>query len=67
MVRRSATGRRPHERHLTPPRAGNNPIRTIRLLFARIKEDRGSATRYDKTDTSFAANWHLVAALLASH
>ena len=35
-------------------------------FFARIKEYRGIATRYDKTDNSFAGNWNLVAALLAS-
>ncbi len=36
-------------------------------FFARIKEYRGIAvTRYDKTDSSYAANWNLVAALLAS-
>lgn len=34
--------------------------------FARIKEFRGIATRYDKTDNSYAANWNLVAALVAS-
>ncbi len=35
-------------------------------FFASIKEYRGSATRYDKTDSSDAANWNLVAALLSS-
>ncbi len=35
-------------------------------FFARVKEYRGIATRYDKTDSSYAANWNLVAALLAS-
>ena len=37
----------------------------IENFFARIKECRGIATRYDKTDSSYAANWNLVAALLA--
>ena len=32
----------------------------IENFFARIKEYRGSATRYDKTDSSYAANWNLV-------
>ena len=34
--------------------------------FAKIKEFRGIATRYDKTDCSYAACWNLAAALLAS-
>jgi transposase len=33
--------------------------------FAKIKEFRGIATRYDKTDTSYAANLNLVAAIIA--
>ena len=38
----------------------------IENYFAKIKEFRGIATRYDKTDCSYAANWNLVAALIAS-
>lgn len=38
----------------------------IKNYFAKIKEFRGIATRYDKTDCSYAANWNLVAALIAS-
>ena len=34
--------------------------------FAKIKEFRGIATRYGKTDWSHAACWNLVAALIAS-
>ncbi len=34
--------------------------------FTRIKEFRGIATRYDKTDNSYAANWNLVPALIAA-
>ena len=34
--------------------------------FAKAKEFRGIATRYDKTDCSYAANWNLVATLIAS-
>ena len=37
----------------------------VENLFQRFKEFRRLATRYDKTDTSFAAAIHLVAALLA--
>lgn len=38
----------------------------IENTFARLKEFRAIATRYDKTDISFAANIHLAAALIAS-
>ena len=38
----------------------------IENCFAKIKEFRGIATRYDKTDTSYAANWHLCAMLVAA-
>ena len=34
--------------------------------FAKRKEFRGIATRYDKTDCSSAANWNLAAALIPS-
>ena len=38
----------------------------IENYFAKIKEFRSIATRYDKTDCSYAANWNLVATLIAS-
>ncbi len=38
----------------------------IENYFAKIKEFRGIATRYDKTDCSYAASWNLVATLIAS-
>ena len=38
----------------------------IENFFAKLKEFRGIATRYDKTDRSYAANIHLVAAIIAS-
>ncbi len=38
----------------------------VENYFAKIKEYRGIATRYDKTDTSYAANWNLVAAIIAT-
>ena len=38
----------------------------IENYFAKIKEFRGIATRYDKTDCSYAANWYLAATLIAS-
>jgi transposase len=37
----------------------------VENFFQKIKEFRRIATRYDKTDTSFAAAIHLAAALLA--
>ncbi len=38
----------------------------IENAFAKLKEFRAIATRYDKTDLSFAANIHLAAAIIAS-
>ena len=37
----------------------------VENYFAKIKEFRGIATRYDKTDTSYGANLTLVATLIA--
>ena len=41
-------------------------VPSVENYFAKIKEFRGIATRYDKTDCSYAANWNLAAALIAS-
>ncbi len=38
----------------------------VENYFAKIKEFRGIATRYDKTDTSYATNLNLVAAIIAA-
>ena len=38
----------------------------IENYFAKLKEFRGIATRYDKTDTSFRANICLTAAVIAA-
>ena len=38
----------------------------VENYFAKIKEFRGIATRYDKTDASYAANLNLVAAIIAA-
>ena len=38
----------------------------IENTFAKLKEFRAVATRYDKTDTSYAASIHLAAAVIAS-
>lgn len=38
----------------------------VENYFAKIKEFRGIATRYDKTDCSYTASWNLAAALIAS-
>lgn len=38
----------------------------VKNYFAKIKDFRGIATRYDKTDCSYTTCWNLVAALIAS-
>ena len=38
----------------------------IENTFAKLKEFRAIATRYDKTDTSYTATIHLAAAIIAS-
>jgi hypothetical protein len=38
----------------------------IENAFAKLKEFRAVATRYDKTDTSYAATIHLAAIVIAS-
>lgn len=38
----------------------------VENYFAKIKEFRGIAARYDKTDCSHATCWNLLAALIAS-
>ncbi len=37
----------------------------VENYFAKMKEFRGIATRYDKTDTSFKANINLAAAIIS--
>ena len=38
----------------------------VENYFAKIKEFRGIATRYDKSDCSYAACWNLAVTLIAS-
>jgi transposase len=38
----------------------------VENYFAKVKEFRGIATRYDKIYTSYAANLNLVAAIIAA-
>ena len=38
----------------------------VENFFSKIKEFRAIATRYDKTDESFAAGIHLVAGVVAA-
>ncbi len=38
----------------------------VENCFAKIKGFMGIATRYNKTDTSYAANWYLTAMLIAA-
>jgi transposase len=37
----------------------------IENYFSKIKEFRGVNTRYDKTDSSYAASWHIAATIIA--
>ena len=48
---------------LTEP---STPRGEAQNTFAKLKEFRAVATRYDKTDTSYAATIHLAAAVIAS-
>jgi transposase len=41
------------------------PLHLVENYFAKIKEFRGIATRYDKTDQSFRANINLAASIIA--
>ena len=38
----------------------------IENIFAKLKEFRAVATRYDKTDTSYATTSHLAATIITS-
>ncbi|MBL4748746.1 MAG: transposase, partial [Magnetovibrio sp.] len=38
----------------------------VENYFSKIKEFRGIATLYDKTDVSYIANWTLTAAIIAA-
>jgi len=38
----------------------------IENYLAKIKEFRGIATRYEKTDVSYSANWTLAAGIIAA-
>lgn len=60
----------PSKRHWREPRDHDREMygwwHQIENFFARIKEFREVATRYDKTDESFAAGIHLVAGVVAA-
>ncbi len=60
----------PPKRNRTAPRARDREMYGWRHLvdsfFAKIKEFRAIATRYDKTAASFAAGIHLVAGVVAA-
>ena len=58
--RRNRTGPREHDRDMYGWR------HLVENFFAKIKEFRAIATRYDKTDESFAAGIHLVAGVAAA-
>ncbi len=69
LDRRGATAVIPPKANRKQPIAYDKDIYQWRHLvenyFAKIKEFRGIATRYDKTDTSYAANLNLVATIIA--
>ncbi len=56
--------------HRTSPREHDREMyrwrHRIENVFARIREFRAVATRYDKTDASFAAAIHLVSGVVAA-
>ena len=60
----------PARRNRTVPRDNDREMyrwrHRIENFFARIKEFRAIATRYDKTDESFAAAIHLVSGVVAA-
>lgn len=60
----------PSKRHRREPRDHDPEMygwrHQIENFFAKIKEFRAVATRYDKTDESFAAGIHLVAGVVAA-
>src|ERR1700749_1389139 len=66
----------PHRLPVIPPKSGRNTAiaydkamyrwrHLIENFFAKLKEFRAIATRYDKTDESLRANIHLAAAIIA--
>ncbi len=59
-ARRNRTVPRDHDREMYKWR------HQIENFFSRIKEFRAVATRYDKTDASFAAAIHLVSGVVAA-
>jgi transposase len=70
------TSRRPGALAVIPSKANRKPViphdadmykwrHLIENYFQRLKEFRRIATRYDKTDTSFAAALHLIATVIA--
>ena len=58
--KRNRTARRAHDRDVYGWR------HLVENFFSKIKEFRAIATRYDKTDGSFAAGIHLVAGVVAA-
>ncbi len=60
----------PSKRNRTEPREHDREMygwrHQVENFFAKIKEFRAIATRYDRTDASFAAGIHLVAGVVAA-
>ena len=70
VERRGAVPVIPSRRNRTEPREHDREMygwrHQVENFFAKIKEFRAVATRYDKTDASFAAGIHLVAGVVAA-
>ena len=70
VERRGADAVIPSKKSRTDPRDHDREMykwrHQIENFFARIKEFRAVATRYDKTDESFAAGIYLVAGVVAA-
>ena len=59
-------GKRTRRRMGWQEASGYNLRALVENTFAKLKEFRAVATRYDKTDTSYAAAIHLAATVVAS-
>ena len=70
VERRGAVPVVPSKRNRAEPREHDREMyrwrHQVENFFARIKEFRAIATRYDKTDASFAAGIYLVAGVVAA-
>ncbi len=70
LAQRGAEAVIPSKRNRTEPREHDREMygwrHQVENFFARTREFRAIATRYDRTDASFAAGIHLVAGVVAA-